>query len=482
MRLAILPITSFRHLKGESEIVMFTNQARQWCLQDHREDTFVYFILPEDCREQGHEMESWPNAQVLWMDRLGLYYDKLTDLPATFLDKFNLRIGEYQIDALITSRRALTIGLARETWDHRLKTSLPIFVDESMTVNRGTTSATVSDLEMMAQTLGYAYGFPIWDTDVQRKNGLDAARHFLSGHQALKALEKGVVIPCGFEPDRIDASLKDMDLTKNERFTCFFGGRLNRGAKRADVMFREYDSFFKFGRDVDITVCSPKEEGWILDLVKQQYPEIQVLVQTPSDEFKQRAAKAHVFLNTSAHEGFSVGFTEMMYMTKYGTVLLAPRVPWVKGLFKEEYDRYPFLYESFDQAKVMLRWVYENYEEAQAKVKYLGDWTREQYDAKRTNEEHWQHFKKITDQELNPQMIRGLMSKSNVELLMESVDRMGDVFTIPELYDDMIEHSRAMKAEPRRGQTTKWAVRRYLMNEGIAIDLHDSAVCRMRKQ
>lgn len=268
---------------------------------------------------------------------------------------------------------------------------------------------------------------------------------------------------------------------KNRRFTCFFGGRLNRGAKRADVMFREYDSFFRFGRDVDITVCSPKEEGWILDLVKQQYPEIQVLVQTPSDEFKQRAAKAHVFLNTSAHEGFSVGFTEMMYMTKYGTVLLAPRVPWVKGLFKEQFDKYPFLYENFDQAAAMLRWVHQNYEEAAAQAQYLGDWTREQYDAKRTNEEHWQHFKKITDQELNDKMIRGLMSQSNTELLMESLERMPDVFSIPQLYQNMIDNSRAMKAEPRRGQTTKWAVRRYLMNQGLAVDLHDSAVCRMRK-
>jgi hypothetical protein len=477
-RLAILPITSFRHLKGESEIVMFTNQIRDW-VHKHP-DTWVYMILPEDCRDQGWEGTQFPRTTVLWIDRLGLYYDKLTDLPATFLEAFNLRIGKYQIDALITSRRATVIGMARELWDHRMKTSIPIFVDESMTVERGKTPSAVSDLEMMAASLGYAYGFPIFDTEDQLINARSAARHFLSGAGALKVLEKAVIIPCGFEPDRTDRALAGVDITKNDRFTCFFGGRLNRGSKRADIMLREYDSFFKFGRDVDVTVCSPKDEGWILEMIEKDYPEIQVLVQTPSDEFKQRAAKAHVFLNTSAHEGFSVGFCEMMYMTKYGTVLIAPRLPWVKGMFKEKFEEYPFLYEDFEQARVMLRWVHENYDEAVAKTKWLGDWVRDQYDALVTNEEHWQHYDQTIGRELSPELIRGLMSPSNQELTLATLDKMGTEFSIEEFYAQMIEDSRAMKEEPRRGQTTKWAIRRWLMQEGKAVDTYDSAETRMR--
>lgn len=476
----------------------WANQIRDWCTR--HEDTWVYIVLPRDCQDQGWILngEHIPRQSVIWADELGLYYDKLSDIPLGFMAMFNLRNGALQTDGVITSRRASVIGIARDLWDHRLRTSLPVFseagmaervepvvpvfVDESMTVNRGTTSATVSDLEMMAQSLGYAYGYPIWDTEVQKKNAVDAARHFLSGHGVLKMLEKGVVIPCGFEPGRIDRSLEGIDISKNERFTCFFGGRLNRGAKRADVMFREYDSFFKFGRDVDITVCSPKEEGWILDLVKKEYPEITVLVQTPSDEFKQRAAKAHVFLNTSAHEGFSVGFSEMMYMTRYGTVLIAPRVPWVKGMFKEEYDRYPFLYEDFEQARVMLRWVHENYEEAVEQTRYLGDWVREQYDAAKTNEQHWQHFKAVTDKALGPDLGNQLMSSSNRELTLESFARMpDDRFSIDQLYQDMVENSRAMKADPRRGQTTKFAVRRFLINEGLAADLYDDPIAHFRK-
>lgn len=74
MRLAILPITSFRHLKGESEVVMFTNQIRQWVHEN--EDIWCYLILPKDCQEQGWvgEIEGWPRCTVLWIDELGLYY------------------------------------------------------------------------------------------------------------------------------------------------------------------------------------------------------------------------------------------------------------------------------------------------------------------------------------------------------------------------------------------------------------------------
>jgi hypothetical protein len=74
MRLAILPITSFRHLKGESEVVMFTNQIRQWVHEN--EDVWCYLILPKDCQEQGWvgEIEGWPRCTVLWIDELGLYY------------------------------------------------------------------------------------------------------------------------------------------------------------------------------------------------------------------------------------------------------------------------------------------------------------------------------------------------------------------------------------------------------------------------
>jgi hypothetical protein len=481
VRLAVLPITSFRHLKGESEIVMFTAQIKQW-VHDH-EDTWVYLILPEECQEQGWEgiVEGWPRCTVLWIDKLGLYYDKLTDLPGTFLDTFNLRIGRYQIDGLVTSRRALTIGAAREMWDHRMKTSLPVFIDESMVVARNLTPSQVSEIEMMAQTLGYAYGYPVWDTETQKKNAITAARQYLSGAMTLRAIQKGVVIPCGFDPDRTDAVLARQNTVKEERFTCFFGGRLNKGSKRADIMLREYDDFFRFGRDIDITVCSPKDEGWILDMIKKDYPEINVLVQTPSDEFKARAARAHVFLNTSAHEGFSVGFAEMMYLTKYGTVLIAPRTHWTKGMFQDRFDDYPFLYNNFEEARIMLRWVHENYEAAVDKIAWLGDWVREQYDMKVTNEQHWQHYKTVTDRELGHEYVRGLMSDSNRELTLEALAVVPEEFSIERLYRQMTEMSRAMKEDPRRGQTTKWAVRRWLMNEGYAVDLYNSAETVMRK-
>lgn len=443
--------------------------------------------------------EEWPRFSVMWIDNLGLYYDKLCETPRTFMQMFNPRNGAYQIDALITSRRAMAADWARQMWDYRMKKPLPVFIDESMTAEWGKTPSTVSEIDLIAETLGYASAWPVWDTEVQKRNALLACRHFLSGAKALQTVNRGVVIPCGFDPTRIDRimaeqgvkPIKENDATapalgllpfqKERRFTCFFGGRLNRGSKRADFMLREYDSFFRFGRDVDITVCSPKEEGWILEEIEENYPEINVLIHTPSDEFVARASRAHVFLNTSASEGFSVGFAEMMYLTKYGLVLLAPRLDWVQGMFGEKYDEYPFLYEDMEQARVMLRWVHENYEEAVRQASWLGDWVAHQYDSKRTYEAHWQHYRQTLDREVDGEFVRNLMGEANRTLTLDAVSELPEVFDLDELYREMILQSRAMKDDPRRGQTTKYAVRLWLLQQGLAVDTYDSVLPRLRK-
>jgi len=480
MRVGILPITSFRHLAGESEVVMFNNQLRSW---SKHEDYWGYIILPKDCEDQGWigEVEKWPRTSVVWADRLGLYYDKLVEIPVSLMELANMRNGILQLDLLVTSRRATTIGMMRELWDHRLPKTFPVVIDESMTAEFGLTPSQTTEIDLMAQTLGYAYGYPVWDTETQKKNAMAAARRYVSGDMARRIIDKGVVIPCGFDPSRTKRVLDQHDTTKNERFTCFFGGRLNAGSKRAPIMLREYDSFFRFGRDVDIKICSPKAEGWMLDTIKQEYPEIEILTEVSSDEFKVRASKAHVFLNTSAHEGFSVGFAEMMWMTQYGTVLLAPRTHWVQGMFQEKFDEYPFLYNSFEEARIMLRWVYENYEEAVRKSSWLGKWVAEKYDMEYWNEQHFLHYQNVVKEETNDKMVYGLMSESNRELTQKALGEMDSEFFLSDLYGQMIEMSNAMKADPRRGQCTQWSVRKWLMHEGIAADLYDGPKTRMRK-
>lgn len=461
---------------------MFSNQIRQWVMEN--EDIWTYLILPADCKEQGWvgELEAWPRCTVLWIDALGLYYDKLSEMPVSVMEAFNPRNGLFQIDAMVTSRRATAVGTMRELWDPRLPKPVPMIIDESMTAEFGKTPSQVSDIELAAQTLGYGFGWPVFDTEEQLRTAQQAARRYLSGSMALKMLEKAVVIPCGFDPKRTEEIiLADGPVVKNEKFTSFFGGRMNRGSKRIDIVLREMDSLFRFGRDMNIHVTSPKAEGWMLEFVEKEYPEIQILTDVPSEEFKRRMSKAHVFANFSASEGFSVGFAEAMYMTKFGTVLIAPRTYWTTGMMKDKYDEYPFLFEDFEQARVMLRWIFENHEEAVKKSSWLGDWAAEQYDMNVTNRRHLEHYRHVVEQECGPQMVRGLMGEGNRELTLQAFEKMPATFSLDGLYLKMKELSRAMKDDPRRGQTTKWAVRRWLINEGMAVDLYDAPEVNMRK-
>jgi hypothetical protein len=398
------------------------------------------------------------------------------------MQAFNPRNGMFQTDLLVTSRRATAVGTLREAWDPRLPKPIPMVIDESMTAEFGKTPSQVSDIELAAQSLGYAFAHPVFDTEEQLRTARQAARRYLSGAMALRILDNAVVIPCGFDPKHTQEVVEaDGPVVKNDKFTTFFGGRMNRGSKRIDVVLREMDSLFRFGREMNIHVTSPKAEGWMLEFVEKEYPEIQILTDVPSDEFKRRMSKAHVFANFSASEGFSVGFAEAMYMTKYGTVLIAPRTYWTQGMFKDKYDEYPFLFEDFEQARVMLRWIFENYDEAVKRSSWLGDWVAEQYDMNVTNRQHLDHYRKVVDEECGPKMVRQLMGEGNRELTMEALAEMPEEFSLTVLYAKMKDLSRAMKDDPRRGQTTMWAVRRWLINEGKAVDLHDAAEVRMKK-
>lgn len=479
MRLAILPICTFSNLKGESVINNFTRLVRHWV--DQHDDLFVYMALPAECEDQGWELDDHPQCAAVWETQLGLYYDQMAEVPKTFLESFNPRIGHYTVDALITSRRVAAGFMARQMWDHRLKDAPPIFIDESMTVDWDVKAGTVSEVEILGQVLGYAYSWPIWDTWVQQQTAINACRRWLSGSATKRALEKGTVIPAGFDPRKIDSVVGD-GLGKYDRFTCFFGGRLNTGTKRADVMLREYDSLFRFGRDVDITICSPKDEGPALDLIKNEYPEIEVKTRVESDQFIELASRSHVYFSTSAHEGFSVGFCEMMYLTKHGTVVIAPNLPWVKGLMEDAFEDYPLLYDDLKQARAMLRWVYDNYEEAVRQTSWLGDVIAEKYDVRTTAEQHYQHIRSITDDILDHEFIRGMMGESTQELALEALKAMPNKrFGLWSLYEVMITRSRAFRKEPRRGQPSAWVVRRWLLLEGYAQDTYDTVLPEMEK-
>ncbi len=208
MRVAILPIVTFRNLRGESIVVNYTRLLKHW-LERH-DDFYAYMILPAELEDQGWEGDAWPRVTAVWEDHLGLYYDRMSEVPASFVEMFNPRNGRYQIDALITSRRVAAGLYARMLWDYRLDRPPPVFIDESMVAEFNKTPSVVSDIELIGQTLGYAFCWPLWDTEVQRKTAMEAARHYLSGSGVLKTMEKGVVIPAGFDPGRVDGVVGDV--------------------------------------------------------------------------------------------------------------------------------------------------------------------------------------------------------------------------------------------------------------------------------
>jgi hypothetical protein len=93
-------------------------------------------VVPRDAFLQGLKVP--PKTTIVPLeDTAPVYYDKHCDVPVGFYQKFGMRIGEFPIDAVITTRTNAAVIMQRQLWDYRLKDVIPVIIDEDMAVNPG---------------------------------------------------------------------------------------------------------------------------------------------------------------------------------------------------------------------------------------------------------------------------------------------------------------------------------------------------------
>jgi hypothetical protein len=370
VRLALLPIIGFKNVQGESDYILYRNMVRDFAALG--KSVFSYFCLPRIAFGQGTNEPGLVNVYTEGptdpADRGG-FHDMLATPSLTFLDLFAPRNCLYPIDVVVTSRTDAVPMLARWLWDWRAgRETIPVIVVDPQVCN-----VPISDRNetwLLNRTLGYTMGWPVFNTENELNLALQAASKYLLPSLVRKLEERArVVVSSNVDFGDLDRVLRQV--SRSELFTLFFGGRLNV-AKRADVMLKLFDEFYRFGRDVDIVVCSPKVEARIV-----VPPQVRLLTSLKRAEFIAEAARAHVYLNTSKAEGFSAGFVEQVYLIP---VSIVPNLPWVQSTLGEMFERHPFVYDSFDEARAMLRWVYEHFEEACEKCWPVREYLRREYD------------------------------------------------------------------------------------------------------
>ncbi len=369
MRLALLPVIGFRNIHGESDYVMYRNMA----LDLHRmePDVFSYMCLPRSAVGQARNESGLYNlfteGPTAANDRGG-FHDMLATSSMTFLDLFGPRNCLYPIDAVITSRTDVVPSLARWLWDWRGgREVIPVIVIDPQVCNIEIVDS--NETWLLNRTLGYVMGWPVFNTEHEKEMALEAASKYLQASLMRKLEKRSIVIACTVAFADLDRAMQRN--SRAERFTLVFGGRLN-AHKRADKLVRLYDEFYRGGRDVDIVICSPKTEA------RMEVPSyMKLYTDLPRSDFLDQIARAHVYLNTSDAEGFSVGFVEQVYTVP---VSIVPDKPWVRSLLGDAFEHHPFVYRGLEEARAYLRYAYEHFDEAAKRLVAVKNYLRKRYD------------------------------------------------------------------------------------------------------
>lgn len=458
MRILVFPQYTISNLRGASELLDFKDLMDE--MFRGGEEVFFYFYVPMRLQK---DLPGLKQTHVLWFESPGTsYYDQEVEVPSDFLQLFNERLGKYPIDAVWTNRTQLSIILSRMLWDFRCRqNTVPVFIEVFGSADRGKSQLTTVDLELVTRSLGYAYGHAVFDTAVEREVALDAARHFLKPSVIEQIMEKSVVIPHNIPAARIDA-IKQKAERKSKRFKVFFGGRLN-SAKRARQLLKIYDMFYAFGRDIDIVVTSPRAESPIGEDYKKLYQAIRFVYNCPFETFIGEVVTSDVVLSLSKDEGLTLGVLQMMYA---GPVVLLPTLYWVRGLLKEQYESYPFLYKNLDEARMLLRYVHLNLDKCQKRMEKVRQWVKKAYGSENNFGKARLDFMRsiISENEKFLTSITGC-----ADLLKETLGVMGVAFTLDEFYFQMIERSRAFRQTrtPTRGMPSKYRIYKWLISQGL---------------
>jgi len=483
MRIGILPLPTLKYLVSDPTVkanIRFINAMLKL-----RDDVYFYLVLSKEGKRDGLEIP--PRTHVIYLDEQDydgrIMYDMHCSLPIDFPRNFNMRYGRYPVDIWTTSRTTASSLLKRQLWDYRLIDSVPVVLSENMVVTppksmnkrdmdyrcalmaRTVPVATYYE-DMLLRSTAYATCHTLFPTELPKKEALETARMFFSARTLQMIHDKTYVQTKGLDFDHVDKTIP-YGMPKNKKFTLFYGGRLNE-AHGADKMIQLYDEMFQAGRDVQITLTTPKHDCTFLEnelILKGRKSggsydpkrHIDFYPGCPPHEFYYKAAGSHVFLEMSRQAGFAGGILEQLYMSKYGLVPILPKVPWALELVPEDYT---FLFKNDNEARSMLRWVYENYDEAVAKSKHISTHVYDKFSMTVNLPKYYAILEKIFN-EWN--IYQRLYSEGNVALMTEAINRIKTPFTLDDFFKLIILFSRDSKFKPIRGKISRYIVYRWLV-------------------
>jgi len=376
MRVAMICNPGLGILKSDSDYIAVENIIN-FCDQFH-DDMFFYVVLSGNYRDQVEDGDL-PRTKFVWLNKEADFMLRHACIDSDFAKYFYVRGGKYLVDCIYSTRLFEGVHIAQLLTDYRTSHYVPVVLATVAPWEYGTFSEGKKRPKIQydcATAMAFALCNPIF---YGRRDYLDSqqyVRQCLSPYfqrmfeQTCMYTDIALTIP---EMDEIAKSTQ-----KYEKFTLFYGTRFAT-VKQVDKVMKVYEQLYSFGMNVDIVFTTQTSERQVLKKKHVQATlkggSIRYLL-TGYDKFRymREAARGHVFMAASLDENLSSFIFEQIYL---GMVGVLPNLPWVLESLPKEY---PFLWNNLAEAYGMIRWIYENYDEAVAKMTPYREMIREKYD------------------------------------------------------------------------------------------------------
>jgi glycosyltransferase involved in cell wall biosynthesis len=462
MRYAILPlIPTSRYVKSESDYLVYSHLIEQ---ADIERRGYFYFCLTE---KQRPFVQMWNRNNVMFIfnKEHDEFYYMQSNVPPNFIELFNPLLGKHYVDCILTSRSGAAALMSKLLWDKRVKLpEIAIINIEPKVIEWESTHNAICPQDLLLRAAGYAVSCNLFATERERRLAEKLCKEYLSPAMALNAMKNSHVIPLGIRCDEIDSFVQSVP--KADKFTLFFGGRLTAN-KQWQKVLADYEKFFSFGRDLDLVVCAPlgstslfKAERW------GTWGEINLGL--PRKEYLSRLTSCHVSMSNSLEEGFTVGIVEQIYA---GLVVLLPRREWATSLLGDAAKHYPFFYSGgHEEAYTVLKYVYENYEEARAQMEPVREYIRKNYDFSIVSQKTFDVMESFV---LNlRRRVRRTESKEFRRLVDRVLDLNVDQVSFSQFMEKIKEYTTGdvsgAERNYRSGFPSKWQVYQFLVQRGYS--------------
>lgn len=345
-RLCILPLISTRvHAWRESDFVVWHQFAEQW------KDTTIIMPVNKDAVIPEHM--TLPNMIFPRLEYWQPFAAAQAQLNNELYNLFNPINGEYQVDAILTSKDIVAANVKR-MFEYSSTLCIPVCIGEYW-VPEPTNHDNPTQAKL--QCVSWSECPTFFPTHREKKFAMQKARKFMSPSSVAQMDKIGIVRSQGIKTEIVQSIARETE--KFDKHTYMFAARFNSNKRWAEVL-DAFEDIFKMGRDIQIKAIYPNDSVGIRDL--ERFEKVEYIKPLPYDEYLKLLCQCHVMVSMSDDEGFSFGWSEQLCT---GNPVLFPDKDWV---FEHVRDRqYPWIYRNKLELLAMLRWIEVNYEEARAK-------------------------------------------------------------------------------------------------------------------